>query len=165
LHKIYSIALDRAFQGRVVFVEDYDIHLAHYLTQGVDVWLNNPRRLQEASGTSGMKAGMNGVLNLSTAAGWWQEGYNGKNGWLIGENVKSATYQDDDEKDAADLYRLLEKDIVPLYYRRDVDNMPIGWVKMMKESMKSILPAFSSRRMLKEYTEKMYLPAYQMSVK
>jgi len=165
LHKIYTIALDRNFQGRVVFVEDHDIHIAHYLTQGVDVWLNNPRRLQEASGTSGMKAGMNGVLNLSDAAGWWQEGYNGKNGWRIGDDIKSATYNDDDEKDSSDLYDLLEKQVIPMYYRRDVDNVPQEWVKMMKESIKTIVPAFSSRRMLKEYTEKMYLPAYQSSVK
>ncbi len=159
LHKVFSIALDRAFQGRIVFVEDYDIHIAHYIAQGVDVWLNTPRRLQEASGTSGMKAGMNGVMNLSVAAGWWQEGFNGKNGWTIGGSLKTAVYDDQDDKDAEDLYRLLENDIVPLYYKRDNNDIPVGWVHAMKESMKSIIPAFSTRRMIKEYVENMYLPA------
>ena len=161
LHKVYSMALDRDFHGRIIFVEDYDMHIAHYLTQGVDVWLNTPRRLQEASGTSGMKAGMNGVLNLSVAAGWWDEAYNGQNGWLIGPGLKTAS-RDDDDKDALDLYRLIEDEIVPLYYQRDSGNIPIGWVKMMKESIKTIAPAFSTRRMLKQYTENMYLPSLEV---
>ncbi|HEX9897384.1 MAG TPA: alpha-glucan family phosphorylase [Dehalococcoidales bacterium] len=166
LHKVYSMALDRDFQGRIAFVEDYDIHIAHYLTQGVDVWLNTPRRLEEASGTSGMKAGMNGVLNLSVAAGWWDEGYNGNNGWLIGDSLKqSLTPEDDDERDATELYRLIEQEIAPLYYQRDNNDVPQGWVKMMKESIKSIVPAFSTKRAVKEYTEKMYLPTVHTTVK
>ncbi len=159
LHKVYSMALDRGFQGRIAFVEDYDMHIAHYLVQGVDVWLNTPRRLQEASGTSGMKAGMNGVLNLSVAAGWWCEGYNGKNGWLIGDSLKSVQHQDEDEKDAAELYRLLDTEVIPLYYHRDNKGVPHEWIRMAKESIRTILPLFNARRMVKEYTEKMYLPA------
>ncbi|MDO9334730.1 MAG: alpha-glucan family phosphorylase [Dehalococcoidales bacterium] len=166
LHKVYSMALDRDFQGRIAFVEDYDIHIAHYLVQGVDVWLNTPHRLEEASGTSGMKAGMNGVPNLSVAAGWWDEGYNGQNGWLIGERLsESSLPKDDDERDATELYRLIEQEIAPLYYQRDNNDVPQGWVKMMKESIKSIVPAFSTKRAVKEYTEKMYLPAVQVTVK
>jgi starch phosphorylase len=166
LHKVYSMALDRDFQGRIAFLEDYDIHIAHYLVQGVDVWLNTPRRLEEASGTSGMKAGMNGVLNLSDAAGWWDEGYNGQNGWLIGDSLKKSPLpKDEDEKDATELYRLIEQEIAPLYYQRDNNDVPQGWVKMMKESIKSIVPAFSAKRAVKEYSEKMYLPAAQVAIK
>jgi starch phosphorylase len=165
LHKVYSMALERDFEGRIAFVEDYDMHMAHYLTQGVDVWLNTPRRLQEASGTSGMKAGMNGVLNLSDAAGWWNEGFNGENGWMIGNILKGSILRDDDEKDALELYRLLEEEIIPLYYRRDSHSVPAGWLRMMKESIRTILPAFSTRRLLKEYTEKLYLPTFKAAVK
>jgi starch phosphorylase len=166
LHRVYSMALDRDFQGRIAFVEDYDIHIAHYLVQGVDVWLNTPRRLEEASGTSGMKAGINGVLNLSDAAGWWDEGYNGQNGWLIGDSLeKSPIPKDEDEKDAAELYRLIEQEIAPLFYQRDNNDVPQGWVKMMKDSIKSIVPAFSTKRAVKEYTEKIYLPAVQIAIK
>ncbi|MDP2918908.1 MAG: alpha-glucan family phosphorylase, partial [Dehalococcoidia bacterium] len=162
LHKVYSMALDKAFQGRIVFVEDYDIHISHYLTQGIDVWLNTPRRLQEASGTSGMKAGINGVLNLSVATGWWDEAYNGKNGWLVGDKIVGMP-MDEDEKDAEELYRLLEQEIIPLYYQRNSTGLPKGWVSMMKESISAILPAFGSRRMMKEYTEKMYIPVINQS--
>jgi len=166
LHKVYSMALDRNFQGRIAFVEDYDIHIAHYLTQGVDVWLNTPHRLEEASGTSGMKAGMNGVLNLSVAAGWWDEGYNGKNGWLIGDSLwQSSAPKDNDAQDSEDLYTLIESEIAPLYYQRDNNDIPLGWIKMMKESMRSLIPAFSTKRTVKEYTEKLYLPAVRDSLK
>lgn len=165
LHKVYSMALDKAFQGRIVFLEDYDIHMAHYLTQGIDVWLNTPRRLQEASGTSGMKAGMNGVLNLSVAAGWWDEAYNGRNGWLVGGKLTGGIPRDEDDKDADEIYRLLEKEIIPLYYQRNSTGLPKGWVSMMKESICTILPAFSARRMMKQYTDKMYLPCVNVAVK
>ena len=160
LHYVYSLATDREFQGRIAFVEDYDIHMAHYLVQGVDVWLNTPRRLYEASGTSGMKAAVNGVLHLSVRDGWWYEGYNGTNGWAIGDDVE-AYYdpKEEDKSDAAALYRLLEEEIVPLYYQRDRNGVPRGWVHMVKEAISSIVPVFCTRRMLKEYTERMYIPA------
>ena len=159
LHRVYVLAMDREFQGRIAFVEDYDIHMAHYLVQGVDVWLNTPRRLQEASGTSGMKAALNGVLHLSVRDGWWYEGYDGHNGWVIGDDVEAYDPAKEDESDADALYRLLEDEIVPLYYQRDRLGVPRGWVQMVKETISSIVPRFCTRRMLKEYIEQMYLPA------
>jgi starch phosphorylase len=159
LHSVYALATDREFQGRIAFVEDYDMHMAHYLVQGVDVWLNTPRRLQEASGTSGMKAALNSVLHLSVRDGWWYEGYNGRNGWVIGEGIETYDPNNEDESDAAALYRLLEEEIVPLYYKRDRTGVPTGWVRMMKEAVNSTVPRFCTRRMLKEYIQRMYLPA------
>jgi starch phosphorylase len=159
LHYVYTLATDREFQGRIAFVEDYDIHMAHYLAQGVDVWLNTPRRLYEACGTSGMKAAVNGVLHLSVRDGWWYEGYNGTNGWAIGDEVEAYDSREEDKSDAAALYRLLEEEIVPLYYQRDRNGVPHGWVHMVKEAIGSIVPRFCTRRMLKEYIEQMYIPA------
>lgn len=159
LQHVYNLATDRGFEGRIAFVEDYDMHIAHYLVQGVDVWLNTPRRSYEASGTSGMKAAVNGILHLSVRDGWWYEGYNGSNGWAIGEKIESYDAAEEDTADAAALYHLLEDEIVPLYYRRDRAGLPHGWVHMIKEAIGSIVPFFCVRRMLKEYVEQMYLPA------
>jgi len=159
LHDVYVLATDREFQGRIAFVEDYDIHMAHYLVQGVDVWLNTPRRLYEACGTSGMKATVNGVLHLSVRDGWWYEGYNGINGWAVGDEVEAYDPRKEDNSDAAALYRLLEAEIIPLYYQRDRNGVPHGWVHMVKEAIGSIVPRFCARRMLKEYVEQMYIPA------
>jgi starch phosphorylase len=156
LQQVYNIAKDRQFQGHIAFVEDYDMRLARHLVQGVDLWLNNPRRLQEASGTSGMKASINGVPQLSVLDGWWAEGFNGKNGWAIGEREVAAEVED--QTDAASLYQLLEEKIVPLYYERDRQGVPHGWIKVAKNTIRSITPAFSARRMLKEYTIKMFTP-------
>lgn len=161
LQQVYSRAVERDFQGRIVFVEEYDMHIARYLSQGVDLWLNTPRRLQEACGSSGMKASLNGVLHLSVPDGWWHEGYNGSNGWVLDDDLGMTTPEEEDEKDAEALYRLLEEEIVPLYYARDLYGVPHGWVRMLKEAMRSIVPTFCSRRMLKEYTERMYKPAAQ----
>ncbi len=159
LHNVYTLATDREFQGRIAFVEDYDIHMAHYLVQGVDAWLNTPRRLYEACGTSGMKAAVNGVLHLSVRDGWWYEGYNGTNGWAIGDEVDAYDPIVEDKSDAEALYGLLEDQIVPLYYQRDRNGVPHGWVHMVKEAINSIVPEFSTRRMLKQYVERMYVPA------
>ena len=159
IHEIYSIAADNGFAGHVAFVENYEIHTAHFFTQGVDAWLNNPRAPLEACGTSGQKAGMNGVLNISILDGWWYEGHNGNNGWAIGEVPEKLDVHQDDSADAESLYRLLEEQIVPLYYDRDQNGIPHGWVRMAKESLRSIVPRFSARRMLKEYTTRMYVPA------
>ena len=159
VQQVYHLALDREFQGRIAFVENYDMHLARYLVHGVDVWLNTPRRLQEACGTSGMKASLNGVLHLSIRDGWWYEGYNGSNGWVIGSDLIAPKPEEEDEADAEALYRLLEEEIVPLYYSRDRGGVPHGWIRMVKESIRSIVPVFCTRRMLKEYTERMYQPA------
>jgi starch phosphorylase len=148
--------------GRLIFLEDYDMNLGRYLTQGVDVWLNTPRRPNEASGTSGQKAALNGVLNFSVMDGWWREGYNGKNGWAIGEDVDYKDHQKQDTDDLASLYELLEDEIIPLYYdQRPVDKMPVEWVKYVKECIRTLAPRFSMRRMVKEYTEELYLPVME----
>jgi starch phosphorylase len=149
--------------GRLVFLEDYDMNLARYLVQGVDVWMNTPRRPMEASGTSGMKAALNGALNFSILDGWWREAYNGRNGWAIGEdrglNVDALPEAEQDAQDVASLYDTLENVITPLYYERDARGIPLEWVGRIRESMKTITPQFSTRRMLKEYIDRLYTPA------
>jgi len=159
LQQVYCLATTREFQGRIAFVEDYDMHTARYLVHGVDVWLNTPRRLNEACGTSGMKASLNGVPNLSILDGWWYEGYNGANGWAIGEGPETYRQGEEDKMDGESLYRLLEEMIVPLYYDRDRDGVPHGWLRVVKEAIRTVLPHFSARRMLKEYSNQVYLPA------
>ena len=155
LQQVFNASRDQAFGGRIAFVEDYDELLAQYLVHGVDVWVNNPLPPMEASGTSGMKATLNGVPQLSILDGWWIEGYNGKNGWAI----TGAEGPDRDARDAAAIYDLLEKEVVPLYYSVDEQGISHGWVKLMKETMKMTGPNFCARRMAKEYTEKFYSKA------
>ncbi len=149
------------FRNRVVFLEDYDMNIARYLVQGVDVWLNNPRRPLEASGTSGMKVCANGGLNLSILDGWWCEGYDGDNGWAIGsgEEYTDLDYQDDVE--SRSLYELIESDLVPTFYNRDSDHLPRGWIRRMKRCMASIVPVFNTNRMVQEYTERCYIPSHR----
>ncbi len=159
LHQVYNLAVDREFQGRIAFVEDYDMHMARFLVHGVDIWLNCPRRLREACGTSGMKASLNGVPNLSVLDGWWYEGYNGDNGWAIGEGPGAYNPDEEDKMDADSLYYLLEKEIVPLFYDRDRGGVPHGWMSVVKEVIRSVVPQFCARRMLKEYTNQMYAKA------
>ena len=144
---------------RIVFVENYDINVARYLVQGVDVWLNTPRRPYEASGTSGMKAAANGVLNLSVLDGWWVEGYTPDVGWAIGhgEDYSDPNYQDQIESVA--LYDILEKQVVPLFYQRMVDNVPRQWILRMKNCLRKLAPVFNTNRMVRDYAEKLYLPA------
>ena len=161
LQETYQRSLNHDFFGRIAFVEDYDMHMARLLTRGVDVWLNTPRRLREASGTSGMKASMNGVLHLSVPDGWWPEGYNGLNGWAVSDESLSASAVEEDSCDAIAIYELLERELVPLFFDRDRNGVPHGWVVRVREAMKSITPRFSSRRMVKEYVEKMYAPALE----
>ncbi|HJS17423.1 MAG TPA: alpha-glucan family phosphorylase [Anaerolineales bacterium] len=145
--------------GRLVFVEDYEMNLARYLVQGVDVWMNTPRRPYEASGTSGMKAALNGVLNFSVLDGWWRESYNGHNGWAIGEDRDVGSPNVQDEEDAESLYDTLENEIIPLYYDRDPKEISHEWTARIKDSMKTNIPQFSTRRMLKEYVERLYVKA------
>ncbi len=160
IQDLYRIIKDSRWGGRIVFLEDYDMNVARYLVRGVDVWLNTPRRPLEASGTSGEKAAVNGVLNFSVLDGWWREGYNGENGWAIGDDRDYPDAETQDVADAASLFETLEKSIVPLYYDRDSQtNLPLGWLRMMKESIRSLAPMFSTSRMLKEYTAEMYAPA------
>ena len=159
IQDVYRIIKKAENGGRLVFLEDYDMNLARYMVQGVDVWMNNPRRPEEASGTSGMKAALNGVINFSVLDGWWREGYNGSNGWAIGADPGLDAVVED-EADATSLYDILENQIIPLYYtERNADNVPLEWTAMMKNSMRTIIPQFSTRRMLKEYIERLYLPA------
>jgi glycogen phosphorylase len=132
--------------------------------QGVDVWLNTPRPPLEASGTSGMKAGLNGVPSASILDGWWVEGYDGGNGWAFGPPAGSDEVDEPDPaaadaRDAESLYRVLEETIVPLYYDRDAEGVPHGWLRVVRRAMQTLTPAFSARRMMKEYVERMYLPA------
>jgi len=163
IQEVYRIVKNARNGGRLVFLEDYDINLARYLVQGVDVWMNNPRRPNEASGTSGMKAALNGVLNFSVLDGWWREAYNGANGWAIGEDA-DLDHEVQDQADALSLYKTLEDEIIPLYYSgRNSENIPMDWVSRIKESMRTITPQFSTRRMLKEYVEKLYVPAGKRS--
>ena len=159
IQEIYRQVKRAEMSGRLVFLEDYDMNLARYLVQGVDVWLNTPRRPMEASGTSGMKAAINGALNFSVQDGWWREVYNGRNGWAIGEDKDSDNSPAQDEKDADNLYTILENEIIPLYYDRDSKEISRDWIARMKVSLKTIIPQFSTRRMVKEYVERLYIPA------
>jgi starch phosphorylase len=158
IQHVYNAARNPAMGGRIAFVEDYDMQVARYLVQGVDVWLNTPCRPREASGTSGQKAAVNGIPNLSVLDGWWAEGYSGTNGWAIDPGEQ---YDDPAAQDAADaeaLYNLLESEVVPLFYKRDADDVPRGWVRMMKEAIRTAAPVFCTRRMVKEYAERFYIP-------
>lgn len=158
IQQLYRQVKNADSAGRLVFIEDYDMNIARYLVRGVDVWLNTPRRPLEASGTSGMKAALNGAINFSVLDGWWREAYNGQNGWAIGDdrNYEDLNYQD--QLDAESLYSTLENEIVPLYYDIGYDNIPHGWVVRMKESIATVAPRFSTRRMLKQYINEMYVP-------
>jgi starch phosphorylase len=164
LQRVFRRALDPAFGGRVAFVDDYDLHVAHFLVQGCDLWLNTPRKPLEASGTSGMKAAINGVPNLSVADGWWAEGATGTNGWVIDGGAPQDNPDAVDVADAAALYRLLEEEIVPAFYDRGADNVPHRWLAFVKESIRTVAPRFSARRMVKEYVERMYRPALHLRI-
>ena len=161
LQRVYKRALDPLFGGRIAFVDDYDLHVAHFLAQGCDVWLNNPRKPLEASGTSGMKAAINGVPHLSIGDGWWAEGYTGTNGWIIDGGAPPDQPDAVDAADADALYRLLEEEVVPAFYDRDRSGVPHRWIAVVKEAIRTVAPRFSSRRMVKEYVGRMYVPALE----
>jgi starch phosphorylase len=147
---------DPLVRHRAVFLQDYDQEIARELVQSVDVWLNVPRRPLEASGTSGEKVAMNGGLNLSILDGWWLEGYDGTNGFAIGDLSEDPEVEAADARDAESLYHALEREVVPLYYERETDEIPHRWVAMMKRSIETLAPAFNSDRMVREYAEKIY---------
>ena len=151
--------IDPMFAGRIAFVDDYDLHVAHFLVQGCDVWLNNPRKPLEASGTSGMKASINGVPHLSIGDGWWAEGYSGENGWLIDGHAQGGDPDAVDAADAEALYQLLEREVVPAFYDRDAQGIPRRWCAMVRQAIMTVTPRFSARRMVKEYADAMYAPA------
>jgi glycogen phosphorylase len=165
IQDIFGRSRSPEFRGRVFILEDYDMRIGRFLVQGVDVWLNNPRRPLEASGTSGMKAASNGVVNLSVLDGWWDEGWTGDNGWAIGNRDPLQDEAAQDWNDAMDLYRILEDETVPEYYERDRSGIPVRWVERMRRSIATTLWQFSTTRMLHEYTERLYLPAAGIEVK
>jgi len=159
IQEIFARTRSDALRGRVFIIEDYDMRVARFLVQGVDVWLNNPRRPLEASGTSGMKAAANGVVNASVLDGWWDEGFDADNGWAIGGREVNPDEAAQDWADAMDLYRILEHEIIPAYYERDAAGFPATWVGWMRRSMAKDIWRFSTTRMLHEYMEQLYLPA------
>ncbi|MBN2021323.1 MAG: alpha-glucan family phosphorylase [Pirellulales bacterium] len=159
IKRIANLRHDPRFAGRIAFVEDYEINVCRHLVQGVDVWLNNPRRPQEASGTSGQKAVLNGALNLSILDGWWAEAYDGSNGFAIGDGARHVDQAVTDARDGENLYRTLEEEVIPLYYDRDIDGLPQHWIKRMMNSISSLAWRFSADRMVADYVRNGYLPA------
>ena len=159
LQQIAELMRDKQFSDRIVFVEDYDINVGRHFVQGVDVWLNNPRRPLEASGTSGQKVVLNGGLNLSVMDGWWAEAYDGLNGFGIGTGLTHANMDVHDTRDGDDLYRVLSEEVIPLYYQRDRDGLPRGWIKRMKRTIRTLGWRFSANRMVRDYALRCYVPA------
>lgn len=145
-------------QGHLVFLENYDVHIARQMVSGCDVWLNTPRRPLEASGTSGMKAGCHGCLNFSILDGWWREGYDATNGFAIGEDAHAASVEEQDRTDSANLFRGLTNEVIPLFYDRDAQGIPRRWIQRIRRAMATLVPRFTTERMVREYTEKYYLP-------
>ena len=158
IEALYRASEEDDLAGHLVILEDYDMNVTRHLVQGVDVWLNNPRRPLEASGTSGQKASLNGAPNFSVLDGWWPEAYNGKNGWAIGEPIEYASEEEGDRVDAESLYSTMENSLVPLFYDRDEEGVPLGWVRVMKEAISTIAPTFSTQRMVQDYVHKLYVP-------
>jgi starch phosphorylase len=144
-------------QGHLVFIENYDMHVARQMVSGCDVWLNTPRRPLEASGTSGMKAGCHGCLNLSILDGWWREGYDGTNGFAIGEDTHADSVEEQDLTDSANLYKVLTGEVIPLFYQRDAQGIPRQWIQRIRRAMATLVPQFTTARMVREYAEKYYL--------
>ncbi len=155
---IHEISMKPQFKGKIFILENYNIAMSRYLINGVDVWLNTPRRPMEASGTSGQKASLNGVINFSVLDGWWLEGYNSKNGWMIGENQEYADYEAQDRVDSQSIYDTLENKIIPMYYDKNEDGISEKWLQYMKESIISTGGRFSTSRMVTDYTDKLYMP-------
>jgi glycogen phosphorylase len=159
LRQVHEAAFDGELKNRVVFIEDYDINVGRHLVQGVDVWLNNPRRPQEASGTSGQKVLLNGGLNFSVLDGWWAEAYDGLNGFAIGDGITHVNVEEQDRRDASSLYDTLENQIIPLYYERDDHGVPRGWIERMKRTIRTLGWRFNTDRMVIDYANSCYLPA------
>jgi starch phosphorylase len=145
-------------QGHLVFIGNYDVHVARQMVSGCDVWLNTPRRPLEASGTSGMKAGCQGCLNMSILDGWWREGYDGTNGFAIGEDAHADSVEEQDKVDSANLYKVLTQEVIPLFYQRDAQGIPRQWIQRIRRAMVTLVPQFTTTRMVREYVEKYYLP-------
>lgn len=165
IREINAITHESGFKGKVLFIEDYGINISRSLVSGVDVWLNNPRRPLEASGTSGQKVPINGGINFSVLDGWWPEGYNGSNGWTIGKEVEYHDHLQQDSDDAEQMYNVLENEIIPLFYDRDKGGIPHSWIKMAKESLRSTLTKFSTHTMVWNYTTQYYAPGMHRAIK
>jgi starch phosphorylase len=157
LQQVAEMMKDSQFSDRFVFVEDYDINVGRHLVQGVDVWLNNPRRPLEASGTSGQKVVLNGGLNLSVLDGWWAEAFDGLNGFAFGNGRTHSNPDIHDSRDGEDLYRVLRDEVIPLYYQRDQDGLPLGWIQRMKRTIRTLGWRFNADRMVMDYTSKSYV--------
>ena len=162
---IHEISMKPQFKGKIFILENYNIEISRYMVSGVDVWLNNPRRPMEASGTSGQKASVNGVVNFSILDGWWAEGYNQKNGWSIGTNKEYASYEEQDIADSESIYYTLENKIIPTYYNKDKDGISKTWMEYMKNSIISTGGQYSTARMLVDYTNKLYIPLCNLTKK
>ena len=163
LEEVYRTTHDPRFEGRIAFLENYDMHIAHVLVQGVDLWLNTPRVPLEASGTSGMKAALNGVPQLSTLDGWWAEGYDGRNGWVIATPPVESDNGEAIGQAAEQIYNLLEHEIVPVYYASNGDGVPHDWIPVMKHALRAAGRQFTSLRMVLEYVREYYVPAVSQS--
>ncbi|MCK6629078.1 MAG: alpha-glucan family phosphorylase [Anaerolineae bacterium] len=161
IREVYHRSHEAGLAGRLIFIEDYDMNVARQMVAGVDVWQNTPRRPLEASGTSGQKAGLNGSPNFSILDGWWAEGFNGKNGWAIGSDAEYDSEEARNHADATSLYEILENEIVPAFYDRDAKGIPHKWIKLVKESIRTVAPQFSMTRMIKEYTNNLYVPSME----
>ncbi|MDZ7361040.1 MAG: alpha-glucan family phosphorylase [candidate division KSB1 bacterium] len=159
LRRVFQMTQRKRLKGKVILLEDYDMNVGRHLVQGVDVWLNNPRRPMEASGTSGQKVPLNGGINCSILDGWWAEGYDGENGWAIGKVIEGRSDAEQDRADARALYEVLEKHVIPSFYRRDRDGLPKQWLKKAKISMATLIPRFNTETMVRNYVEKLYEPA------
>jgi starch phosphorylase len=147
-------------QGHLVFLENYDVHVARQMVSGCDVWLNTPRRPLEASGTSGMKAGCHGCLNMSILDGWWREGYDGTNGFAIGDDAHPESVEEQDRIDSANLYKVLTSEVIPLFYQRDAHGIPRAWIHRIRRAMVTLVPKYTTARMVREYVEKYYIPRH-----
>lgn len=165
IKRIHEISMMPQFKGKIFLLENYNIAMSRYLVSGVDVWLNNPRRPMEASGTSGQKASVNGVINFSVLDGWWAEGYNQENGWTIGTNAEFTSYEEQDIADSQSMYRTLEEKIIPTYYEKDENGISKKWMKIMKNSITSTGGKYSTSRMLVDYTNNLYIPLCNLTKK
>lgn len=159
LQELIKFSIDAGAENRLIFIENYDMLIARHMVQGVDVWLSNPRRPMEASATSGMKAAMNGVLNIGTLDGWWDEAYQPYLGWAIGHGEESDNIDSIDNKESIALFELFENEVAPLFYDRNDDNIPYNWMAMIRRSINILGSYFSSHRMVKLYVKKFYIPA------
>ncbi len=165
IQQVYQMSQQPGFLGKILFIEEYDMCVARQLVQGVDVWLNTPRRPYEASGTSGQKASLNGAPNISILDGWWPEAYDGKNGWAIGDEREYSNLDEQDWRDSQHLYQILEHEVLPVFYERGSDGVPHGWISWSKAAIATVAPMFSTRRMVKEYATRLYMPAAGVSAK